>query len=105
MDYSMSGFPVHRQLLELAQTHVHRVGDTIQTPHPLSSPSPLAFNLSQHKGLFQRPSWRAQAKLCAHQDPGERSNDPRTGPDLPVGVQESPAEAWVGSALLQGQGR
>ena len=47
----MSGFPVHHQLLELAQTHVHRVGDTIQTPHPLSSPSPLAFSLSQHQGL------------------------------------------------------
>ena len=52
MDCSMPGFPVHHQLLELAQTHVHRVGDAIQPSHPLLSPSP-AFNLSQHQGLFQ----------------------------------------------------
>ena len=39
--------------LECAQTHVHRVGDAIQPSHPLSSPSPPAFNLSQHQGLFQ----------------------------------------------------
>ena len=49
----MPGFPVHHQLLELAQTHVHQVGDTIQPSHPLLSPSPLAFNLTQHQGLFQ----------------------------------------------------
>ena len=53
MDYSMPGFPVHHQLLELAQTHVHRVGDIIQPSHPLSFPSPPDFNLSQHEGLFQ----------------------------------------------------
>ena len=52
IDCSMPGFPVHHQLLELAQTLVHRVGDAIQPSHPLSSPSP-AFNLSQHQGLFQ----------------------------------------------------
>ena len=46
MDCSMLGFPVHHQLLELAQIHVHRVGDAIQPSHPL--PSPPAFNLSQH---------------------------------------------------------
>ena len=49
---STPGLPVHHQLLELAQTHVHRVTDAIQPPHPLSAPSP-AFNLSQHQGLFQ----------------------------------------------------
>ena len=53
MDCSMPGFPVHHQLLELTQTHVHRIGDTIQPSHPLLSPSPSAFNLSQHQGLFQ----------------------------------------------------
>ena len=53
MDCSMPGFPVHHQLLELAQTHVHWVGDAIQPTHPLSSPSPSVFNLSQHQGLFQ----------------------------------------------------
>ena len=53
MDCSMPGFPVHHQLPELAQTHVCRVGDAIQSSHPLSSPSPPAFNLSQYQGLFQ----------------------------------------------------
>ena len=53
MDCSTPGFPVHHQLPELAQTHVHRVGDTIQPSHPLSSPSHPAFNLSQHLGHFQ----------------------------------------------------
>ena len=45
-------FPVHHQLPELAQTHVHWVGDAIQSSHPLSTPSPPALNLSQHQGLF-----------------------------------------------------
>ena len=53
MDSSMPGFPVHHQLPELIQTHVHRVSDAIQPSHPLLSPSPSAFNLSQHQGLFQ----------------------------------------------------
>ena len=52
MDCSTPGFPVYHQLPELAQTHVHRVGDAIQSSSPLSSPSPPAFNLSQHQGLF-----------------------------------------------------
>ena len=49
MDSSMPGLPVHCQFLELAQTHVHWVGDAIQLSHPLSSPFPPAFNLSQHQ--------------------------------------------------------
>ena len=53
MDCSTLGFPVHHQLPEHAQTHVHRVSDAIKPSHPLSSPSPPAFNLSQHQGLFQ----------------------------------------------------
>ena len=53
MDCSTPGFPVHHQLPELTQTHVHRVGDAIQPSHPLSAPSPPTFNLSQHQGLFQ----------------------------------------------------
>ena len=52
MDCSMPGFPVHNQLPELTHTHVHWVGDAIQPFHPLSSPSPPAFNLYQHQGLF-----------------------------------------------------
>ena len=53
MNRSMPGLPVHHQLRESAQTHVHRVSDAIQPFHPLSSPSPPALNLSQHQGLFQ----------------------------------------------------
>ena len=56
MDCSTPGFPVHHQLPELTQIHVHWVSDAIQQSHPshpLLSPSPPAFNLSQHQGLFQ----------------------------------------------------
>ena len=56
MDHSMPGLPVHHQLPEFTQTHVHWVGDAIQLSHPLLPPSPPAFNLSQHQGLFQRVS-------------------------------------------------
>ena len=52
MDCSTPTFPVHHQLQELAQTRVHRVNDAIQLSHPLSSPFPPAFNISQHQGLF-----------------------------------------------------
>ena len=52
-DYSTPGLPVHHQLPEFTQNHVHWVGDAVQPLHPLSSTSPLAFNLSQHQGLFQ----------------------------------------------------
>ena len=51
MDYSTPGLPVHNQFPEFTQTHVHWVGDAIQPSHPLLSPSPPIFNLSQHQGL------------------------------------------------------
>ena len=53
LDWSMPGFPIHHQFPELAETHVHQVGEAIKSSHPVSSPSPPAFNLSQHQGLFQ----------------------------------------------------
>ena len=53
MNCSTPGLPVHHQLLEFTQTHVHRVGDAKQPSHPLSSPSPPAPNPSQHQSLFQ----------------------------------------------------
>ena len=62
MECSTPGSPVHHQLLELIQIHVHHVGDAIQPSHPLSSPSPPAFNLSQHQGLFKWVS-------SSHQEP------------------------------------
>ena len=53
MDCSTPGFPIHHQLPEHTQTHIHHFSDVIQPPHPLSSPSPTVFNLSQNQGLFQ----------------------------------------------------
>ena len=53
MDYSTPGLPVHHQLQEFTQTHVHWVGDAIQPSHPLSSPFPPTFDLSWHQGIFQ----------------------------------------------------
>ena len=53
VNHSTPGLPVHHQLPEFTQTHVHRVGDAIQPSHPLSSPSPPAPNPSQHQSLFQ----------------------------------------------------
>ena len=53
MNRSTPGLPVHHQLPEFTQTHVHWVSDVIQPSHPLSSPSPPALNLSQHQGLFK----------------------------------------------------
>ena len=62
MDCSKPGFPVHHQLPELAQTHVHRVSDAMQSSHPLLSASPPTFNLSQHQGLFK---WVSSSHLVA----------------------------------------
>ena len=62
MDCSTPGFPVHGQFLEFTQTLVHWVGDAIQPSCPLSSPSPPAFNLSQHQGLFQ---WVSSSRQVA----------------------------------------
>ena len=58
MDCSMPGLPVHHQVPELTQTHVHWVGDAIQPSYPLSSPSSPALNLSQHQGLFNESALR-----------------------------------------------
>ena len=64
MNHSTPGLPVHHQLLESTQTHVHRVSDAIQPSHPLSSPSPPALNLSQHfKWVFWNESSNESA-LC-----------------------------------------
>ena len=62
MNRSTPGLPVHHQLLEFTQTHVHWVGDVIQPSHPLLSSSPPAFNLSQHQGLFK---WVSSSHLVA----------------------------------------
>ena len=67
-EHSMPGFPVHHQLLGFTQNHVHWLSDAIQSSHPLSSPSPPTFNLSQHQGLFKWvSSWHEVAKVLEFQ--------------------------------------
>ena len=67
MDWSKPGFPIHQKLPKLAQTHIHPwwtwFGDAIQPPQPLPSPSPPAFNLSQHQALFQWVKWHQMGKV------------------------------------------
>ena len=77
MDCSMPGLPVHHQLLELTQTHVHQIGDAIQSSYPLTSASPPALNLSQHQGLFKCVSSSHQlAKVLEFQlHPDSLSNE------------------------------
>ena len=81
MDCRMSDFPVHYQLLEPTQAHVHRVSDAIQPSHPLSSPSPLAFNLFQHQGLF--PDVKSQLFTSGGQSTGVSASTSV----LPVNIQ------------------
>ena len=76
MNCSTPGLTVHLQFPESTQTHVHWVGDAIQPPHPLSSPSPPALNLSQHQGLFKWVSSSHQvAKVLEFQLQHEPSNE------------------------------
>ena len=56
IDFRTPGFLLHHKIPQFTQTHVYRVGAAIQQTHPLSSPSPLAFNLSEHQGLFKQVS-------------------------------------------------
>ena len=71
MNHSTPGLPVHHQLLESTQTHVHRVSDAIQPSHPLSSPSPPALNLSQHQGLFK---WVSSLHQMAKASPSKEAH-------------------------------
>ena len=73
MDRSTQGLPVHHQLPEVTQTHVHWVGDATQPSHPPSSPSPSAFNLSQHQGLFKRVSSSHQVAKVLEFQPQHQS--------------------------------
>ena len=76
MNRSTPGLPVHHQLPEFTQTHVHQVSDATQPSHPLSSPSPPAFNHSQNQGLSQKVSSLYQvAKVSALQLQHQYSNE------------------------------
>ena len=105
MNDSTPGLPVHHQIPEFTQTHVHRVGDAIQPSHPLLSPSPPAPNPSQHQGLFQWVnSSREVAKVLEFQ-PQHQSFQwtPRTGllEDGLVGSPCSPRDSQESSPTPQ----
>ena len=96
MDYSTSDFPVHHQLLELTQTHVHWVGDALQPSHPLSSPSPPASSLSQHQGPF---------KWFSSLPSGDQSIGVSASASvLPMNIQDLFPLGLIGSISLQFKG-
>ena len=92
----MPGFPARHQLPELAQTYVHQVDNAIQLPHTLSSPSPPAFNLFQHHGLFQGVSSSHQmAKVIGVS---------ASASVLPMNIQDWFHLGWTGWISLQSKG-
>ena len=95
MNCSMPGLPVHHQLPEFTQTHVHRVGDAIQPSHPLSSPSPSAPNPSQHQSLYQwiNSAWGSQSTGVS-----------ALASFLPKNTQGWAPSEWTGWISLQSKG-
>ena len=96
MDCSMPGLPVHCQLLEFTETHVHWVGDAIQPSHPLSSPSPPDFILSQHQGLFRMSQFFASC--------GQSIGVSASASVLPMNIQDWFPLGWTGWISLQSKG-
>ena len=95
MGCSMPGYPVHHQLLELTQTHIHQVSDDIQPSHPLSSHSPPAFNLSQYQGLLI-----SQVFVSGGQIIGASAS----ASVLPINIQGWFPLGWTGWISLQSKG-
>ena len=95
MDYSTPGLPVHQQLPEFTQTHVHWVSDAIQPPHPLFSTSPPNLNLSQHQGLF-----KSQLFTSGGHSIGVSSSTSV----LPMNTQDWSPLGWTGWISLQSKG-
>ena len=96
MNRSTPGLPVHHQLPEFTQTHVHWVSDAIQPPHPLSSPSPPAPNPSQHQSLFQ---W-----VNSSHEVAKNTEVSALASVLPMNTQDwSPLE-WTGWISLRSEG-
>ena len=96
MNCSTPGLPVHHQLLDLTQTHVHWVGDDIQPSHPLSSPSPPALNPSQHQGLFQ---W-----VNSSHEVAKVLKVSASASVLPMNTQDRSPLRWTGWIFLQSKG-
>ena len=95
MDCSMPAFPVHQQCLEFIQTHVHHVSDAVQLSHPLSSPFPPAFNLSQHQGLPMSRFFTS----------GGKSTGVSASPSvLPMNIQDWFPLGWTGWIPLWSKG-
>ena len=96
MNCSTPGLPVHHQLPEFTQTHVHWIGDAIQPSHPLSSPSSPTFNLSQHQGLFKWVSFSHQV--------AKSIGASASASVLPMYIQDWFPWAWTGWISLQSKG-
>ena len=96
MDCSMPGLPVHHQLPEFIQTHVHWVDDVIQPSHPLFSPSAPALNLSQHRGLFPVNQLFASG--------GQSTRVSASTSVLPMNIQDRSTLGWTGWISLQSKG-
>ena len=88
MDYSTPGFSVHYQIPEFTQTHVHPAGDAIQPSHPLSSPSPPTFNLSQKSGSFPMSQFFASG--------GQSIGVSASTSVLPMNIQDRFPLGWTG---------
>ena len=95
---STPGLPVHHQLPEFIQTHVHWVGDVIQPSHPLSSPFPPALNPSQHQSLFQ---W---VNLHLFTWGGQSTGDSALASVLPKNTQDRSPSEWTDWISLQSKG-
>ena len=96
MNCNTPGFPVNHQLLELAQTHVHHVRYAIHLSHPLSCPSPPAFNLSHNQGLFQ---W-----VSSSHSGGQSTGVWASASVLPMNTQDWSPLRWTGWISLQSKG-
>ena len=95
MNHSTPGLPVHHQLLECTQTHVHRVGNAIQPSHPLLSPSPPAPNPSQHQSFPVSQLFTSG---------GQSIGVPASASVLPVNIQDWSPLGWTGWISLQSKG-
>ena len=96
MDCSTPGLPVHHQFPELAQTYVHLVSDAIQPSHPLLSPSPPAFSLSQYQGLFPMSRFFAPG--------GQSIGASASASVLPTNIQDCFPLGLTGLISLQSKG-
>ena len=96
MNHSMPGLPVHHQIPEFTQTHVHWVGNAIQPSHPLSSPSPPTPKPSQHQSLFQ---W-----VNSLHDVAKSIGVSASASVLPMNTQDWSPLGWTGWTSLQSKG-